>query len=249
MTTLEGLLGDKLLRDEPLAKYTALRLGGPAELLYVARESNELLAGVVQTAWQNSIPVRVIGGGANVLIADEGVRGLVVVNQVKHMAFHGNTVHTTAGTGLTMLANRCASHGLGGFEWGVSVPGTLGGAVVNNAGAHNGDMSDSVKTITLLDAEHGRQTWNVADLQYNYRHSVLKARTDKRFLVLDAVLEMQQAEPEEIRAKMDEFRDHRKRTQPPGASLGSIFKNPPDDYAGRLIEAAELKGHTIGDAA
>lgn len=249
MTTLESLLGDRLLRDEPLAKYTAARLGGPADMLYVARESNELMAGVVQTAWQNNIPVRVIGGGANVLIADEGLRGLVVVNQIKHMAFVGHTIHTTAGIGLTTLANRCASHGLTGFEWAISVPGTLGGAVVNNAGAHDGDMSDSVQTITLIDAQNGRQTWNVTDLQYNYRHSVLKAREDKRFLVLDAVLSMKQGEPDDIHAKIDEFREHRRRTQPPGASLGSIFKNPSGDYAGRLIEAAGLKGYKIGHAA
>ena len=140
VTQIAKLLGDDLLRDEPLARFTAARLGGPADMLYIAKESTEKLVDVVQTAWDDDIPARVIGGGANVLIADAGIRGLVVVNQVKDVHFgewhDGRTVSATAGVGLTSLANRCARLGLSGFEWAVSVPGTLGGAVVNNAGAH-----------------------------------------------------------------------------------------------------------------
>lgn len=251
--TLEKLLGGALLRDVPLSKYTAARIGGAAEMLYVAKGTNEQLAEVVQTAWQAQIPVRVIGGGANILVSDAGVRGLVIVNQVKELHFGqwhgGRTVSVSAGVSLTHLANRCASQGLTGFEWAVSVPGTVGGAVVNNAGAHGGDMQGCVRDVVMIDAQRGAQMLSLADLAYDYRTSALKRRTDRRFLVLMANLALAPAPTEEIRAQMQAFVARRKQTQPSGASLGSIFKNPTGDYAGRLIEAAGLKGFQIGGAA
>ena len=165
-----------LLTNEPLAKYTAARLGGPADWLYVARESNEPLIAVVAAAWAEDVPVRVIGGGANVLVSDEGVRGLVVVNRVSKLAFKDETVTVTAGTSLTVLARKCAARGLAGFEWAVSVPGTVGGAVVNNAGAHGGDMAGCLRSAVVIDAEAGTQVLTVDDLAYEYRASSLKRR-------------------------------------------------------------------------
>jgi UDP-N-acetylmuramate dehydrogenase len=132
------------------------------------------------------------------------------------------------------------------MEWAISVPGTVGGAVVNNAGAHGGDMASVVQELLLLEPDRGQQRYTRADLAYDYRHSSLKARADKRFLVLEATLRFQPDDPALIQVRMDEYSAYRKRTQPPGASLGSIFKNPPGDYAGRLIEAAGLKGYQIG---
>ncbi len=247
---LQALVGDRLLFNEPLAKYTAVRLGGPADMLYVANQTPAELAAVVRVGWSADIPVRVIGGGANVLISDAGVPGLVVINRIKQITFNGHKIHASAGASLTTLANQCASHGVTGFEWAVSVPGTVGGAVVNNAGAHGGDMSDAVHAVQLLDATHTEPIWlSPADLAYDYRTSSLKQRANRQFLVLLAVLQLAPAAPDTIRERMTEFRAHRKRTQPPGASLGSIFKNPPDDYAGRLIEAAGLKGRAVGGAA
>lgn len=253
MSRLEWAFRDGLHYNEPLARYTAARLGGPADMLYVARQSPAELAEIVQAAWEEDVPVRVIGGGANILISDAGVAGLVVVNQVKRIEFSqwhdGRTVSATAGVRLTTLANQCAKRGLRGFEWAVSVPGTLGGAIVNNAGAHGDDMGGAVCDVVVLDAAHGPQMMSLEDLDYDYRHSALKARTDRRFLVLMANLALPPGEEADIRAKMQQFRAHRKATQPPGASLGSIFKNPRGDYAGRLIEAAGLKGYCIGEAA
>ncbi len=239
---------DRLLQNEPLAKYTAARLGGPADLLMIARNAEEL-AGVVQAAWADGIWVRIIGGGANVLISDGGVRGLVVVNRAAHVEFYDEGyVIAESGMALTALARKCASRGLSGFEWAVSVPGTLGGAVVNNAGAHGGDMVGCVAEVALIDSEYGHLTLSSADLAYDYRTSSLKA-SGRRFLVLSATLALTPGlDPAVVTAHMDELVEHRKRTQPPGASLGSIFKNPPGDYAGRLIEAAGLKGFRIGGA-
>lgn len=241
---------ERLLRDEPMARYTAARLGGKADWLYVAKESTDELVEVITAAWAAGVPVRVMGGGANVLISDKGVRGLVLINDVTEIIFgdwhEGRNVSATGGTGLTILARKCASRGLAGLEWAASVPGTVGGGVVNNAGAHGGDMAASLCEAVVLDAAKGPQLMTRDDLAYAYRTSALKARADRRFLVLLAIFALQPDDPAHINARMDEFVVYRKRTQPPGASLGSIFKNPPGDYAGRLIEAAGLKGCSIG---
>lgn len=243
---------ERLLRDEPLARYTAARLGGAADWLYVAKESIEELAEVVATAWAQDIPVRVLGGGANVLVSDRGVRGLVVINDVTEISFgdwhDGRNVSAASGTGLTMLARKCASRGLSGLEWAASVPGTVGGAVVNNAGAHGGDMAGSLIDVVVLDADKGARILTLDDLNYGYRSSSLKAEKDRHVLVLLAQFTLTAADPPAIQARMEHFVAYRKNTQPPGASLGSIFKNPPDDFAGRLIEAVGLKGYQIGGA-
>src|SRR5512134_1451852 len=115
----------RLLQNEPLAKYTAARLGGAADWLYIAKESNDELIEVVTAAWAANIPVRLLGGGSNVLVSDKGVRGLVVINHVADVAFDGVKVTASAGHGLTTLARKCASRGLTGFEWAASVPGTV----------------------------------------------------------------------------------------------------------------------------
>jgi UDP-N-acetylmuramate dehydrogenase len=250
VVSLKVLHPERLLREEPLARYTAARLGGPAEYLYIARESVEELVDVVSSAWAQHIPVRILGGGANVLVSDSGVRGLVVINDVSWIDFadwhDGRNLAATSGVGLTVLARKCQSQGLSGLEWAVSVPGTLGGAIVNNAGAHGSDMAASLCDVVVLDAEHGPQMLTVAELEYGYRTSCLKRRADRRFLVLMATLALTPSDPATILERMEHHIAYRKQTQPPGASLGSIFKNPPGDYAGRLIEAAGLKGFRIG---
>jgi UDP-N-acetylmuramate dehydrogenase len=235
-----------LLQNEPLSKYTAARLGGAADFVYIARESNEKLIEVVSAAWSENVPVRVLGGGANVLVSDAGFRGLIIINRVGKVAFKATSVTVTAGMSLTVLARKCAAQGLTGFEWTVSVPGTVGGAVVNNAGAHGGDMASCLRSAALVDAKRGTQMLTNTDLAYEYRSSALKRREDRRFLVTMATLTLSEDDPVAINARMDAFIAHRKRTQPSGASLGSIFKNPPGDYAGRLIELCGLKGSKIG---
>jgi UDP-N-acetylmuramate dehydrogenase len=245
-------LAERMLQNEPLARYTAARLGGPTDWLYVAKDSLDELIEVVKSAWEEGMPVRVLGGGTNVLVSDKGVRGLVVINDVSEIEFGdwhgGRNVAATSGVGLTVLARKCQSKGLSGLEWAVSVPGTVGGAVVNNAGAHGGDIAACLGDAVVLDVEQGPHLMSLADLAYAYRYSSLKARADRRFLVLMATFTLKPDDPQRIQARMDEFIVYRKRTQPPGASLGSIFKNPPGDYAGRLIEAAGLKGYQVGGA-
>ncbi|MBW4436635.1 MAG: UDP-N-acetylmuramate dehydrogenase [Pleurocapsa minor GSE-CHR-MK-17-07R] len=241
---------DVLLRDETLARYSALRLGGPADWLFVAQADTapETVSELLEAAWASGMPVRVLGGGSNTLISDTGARGLVVVNRMNALAYDEQGAMAASGAALTVLARKFATKGLAGFEWAASVPGTLGGAVVNNAGAHGGDMAGNVRQVEVLFADAGLRLLALEDLAYDYRLSSLKARADKRFLVLRAWLALTPDDPATIQARMEAFVSQRKRTQPQGASLGSIFKNPPGDYAGRLIESCGLKGFTIGGA-
>lgn len=239
-------------RHQPLAKYTAARLGGPADYLYIAKEPgfHETLS-VLRIAWSYGLPVTVIGGGANVLVADKGVRGLTVINRATQICHEASSsdilVSASSGSNLIRLVRYCQERGFGGLEWAIAVPGTVGGAVVNNAGAHGGDMASSLCKALVYEARQGETWYDLEDLKYAYRYSELKARVDKRFFVMAAVFQLSRAQPSGILRRMNDFSDYRKRTQPPGASLGSIFKNPPGDYAGRLIEAADLKGYRMGD--
>jgi UDP-N-acetylmuramate dehydrogenase len=243
---LRALFGNQLRLNEPLARYTAARLGGPADAL-ISVDSAESLEKIARIVWACNAPVRILGGGANVLISDSGFRGIVIVNNAKDVAF-GDAGLVTAESGaiLTRLARQSMIHGLTGFEWAVSVPGTLGGAVVNNAGAHGGDMAAVLVSASIAFAGRETETWAVARIHYAYRESALK-RNAEPFAVLSARLQLSPGhDPAQLEARADEFVAHRKRTQPPGASLGSMFKNPPGDYAGRLIEAAGLKGMQSG---
>lgn len=237
--------------ETPLSRRTAARIGGPAEALCLVDREPALIA-LAGACWAAGIPVTVLGGGANVLVGDGGVRGVVIMNVLDAATFYppeadGAVCTAGSGHGLTVLARRCAGHGLAGFEWAASVPGTVGGAVVNNAGAHGGDMAANLVSARVLFPD-GVRVLTQADMAYAYRASALKHREDRRFIVLSARLRFTPDSADAIRARIDANIAQRKRTQPAGASLGSIFRNPPGDYAGRLIEACGLKGCTIGGA-
>ena len=241
-------LGDKVKENVPIAPYTSARIGGPADIFITADTSAEL-ARIVKLLWKHEMPFTLLGGGSNVLVSDRGVRGVVILNRAKGVKFHtGDQPSVTAESGVVFsnLANRCASKGLAGLEWAATVPGTIGGAVYGNAGAFGGDMAGNLISAELL-TENGRETLAVDQFEYGYRTSVLK-RGELKAMVLSAELALKNSTKEEVTVKIQQFSAHRKATQPPGASMGSMFKNPPGDYAGRLIEAAGLKGARIGNA-
>jgi UDP-N-acetylmuramate dehydrogenase len=245
-TLLVDVFAGRLLRMEPLSRHTAARLGGPADALLVVHTVQELLL-AVHFAWEQGMPYRILGGGANVLVADAGFRGMVVVNKASDVTIGDDgMVEAASGANLSTLARRCMRRGLGGLEWSVSVPGTVGGAVINNAGAHGGDMAQSVRQVTVHRPGEVA-SYSVDEMRYGYRESVLKASTAP-FVVTSVKLSLSPGhDPAALEAQASEYVAHRKRTQPPGASLGSIFKNPVGDYAGRLIEAAGLKGVSRGN--
>ena len=231
-----------------LAPYTSARIGGPADVLVTVKSADEL-ADAMKVIWDYGMPYYILGGGSNVLVSDKGVRGVVVLDRAKEVRFESGdqpTVWCEAGVIFSNLANRCASKGLSGLEWAATVPGTVGGAVYGNAGAFGGDMSGNLIWADVL-TKNGREKLSVEQMEYGYRTSVLK-RGEIKAIVLSAMLRLKNSSKEEVSAKINEFSERRKSAQPPGASMGSMFKNPAGDHAGRLIEAAGLKGTRIGNA-
>jgi UDP-N-acetylmuramate dehydrogenase len=248
ISTLRDAFGDNLQENISLAAYTSARIGGKADALIVANTAEEL-AEIVSRLWEMDFPFFLLGGGSNLLISDAGYRGVVVLNKAKDTRFNeGETPTVWAESGVTMsrLANQAATRGLSGLEWGATVPGTVGGAVYGNAGAFHGDMAGNLLHTEML-TRNGRETWSVEAMDYAYRSSVLKKNVVEA-IILSAELKLKNGDPAEIQERMRSFVQMRKVTQPPGASMGSTFKNPEGDYAGRLIEMAGLKGTRIGNA-
>jgi UDP-N-acetylmuramate dehydrogenase len=245
--TLLSTFGEQLQRFVSLARFTAVRVGGAADWL-ITVESADQLAGAAMKLWSLEIPFFVLGGGSNVLISDTGVHDVVILNNARNIRFDLENspplVWAESGVNFGLLARQAASRGLSGLEWAAGIPGTVGGAVFGNAGAHGDDMGNSLHVAEILHRTKDgvlRESWQVERLAYDYRSSLLK-RDGLDAVILAACFEFQTGNSDEIRAQMDNFNAYRRRTQPSGASMGSIFKNPPDDYAGRLIEAAGLKG-------
>ena len=251
MDALQHVFGARVKTGVPLAKYTSARIGGPADVFLIVNSSQEL-AQAAQILWQSQAPFIVLGGGSNVLVSDAGVRGAVLLNRARKVRFASgdNTASVTceSGASLGLVARQAAARGLSGLEWAAGIPGTVGGAVFGNAGAHGGDMAGNLMLADILHPDGQQQSWDAARLQFAYRSSILKENPVEQVIVLSAQLRLQPKPEPEIQAQMDRFVEHRRKTQPPGASMGSMFKNPSGDYAGRLVDAAGLKGKRIGDA-
>jgi len=240
---------DAVQENVSLASYTSARIGGPADIFVMVKSAKDLM-GVMKVIWEQALPYTILGGGSNVLVSDKGVRGVVVLNRAKEARFEGGAqpaVWCEAGVIFSNLANRCASKGLSGLEWAATVPGTVGGAVYGNAGAFGGDVSQNLNWVDVLTKKNGVERYSVEQMRYAYRTSILKSGNENA-IILSAMLRLKNASAEEVSAKIIEFSERRKAAQPPGASMGSMFKNPAGDYAGRLIEAAGLKGARIGNA-
>jgi UDP-N-acetylmuramate dehydrogenase len=244
---LAAALGERARENEPLAPYTSMRVGGPADLLTVCKTTAEVVD-AVQASRRYQVPWLVLGGGCNVLIADGGVRGMVVVNRASQVSISADgTVSAEAGAAIAALAQETAREGMAGLEWAAGLPGTVGGAVVGNAGAFGGDVASVLTNATILEndgvvVEHPA-TW----LELTYRGSKIKrsAKTE-RAVVLAAKLSLTPGDPEVLADRVAEILKWRKTRHPSGATMGSTFKNPPDGHAGKVIEQAGLKGYQVG---
>lgn len=248
MEALRQHFGSSLQENVNMANYTTARVGGTADALLIVNDNRELET-ACRRLWEMDVPMAVLGSASNVLISDAGVRGVVVINRA-----HGIRVNTHAdppcvwaesGANLGGIARQLALRGLSGMEWAATIPGTVGGAAVNNAGAHDGNMQSSLIVAEILHRESGKALWSSDQFGYGYRSSLLKGKPGK-VVILTAQMRLSVSTPEAVKARMSAFNTRRRETQPPGASLGSMFKNPPGDYAGRLIEAAGIKGARIG---
>ncbi len=252
---LRQIFGDQLHVNESLARHTTARVGGPAELFLTVSSADQLLT-AVEMAYNAGVSYFVLGGGSNILVADAGISGLVILNRARKVNFRhsGAGVVCTAETGanLSALARQCISRGLGGLEWAIGVPGTVGGAVVGNAGAHGADMDGILLAATVWEPGYGVRVYSREEMGYSYRHSVLKydhTEGRPRRVILSAEINLRPEAADVLQARADGFNAHRKERQPGGASTGSMFKNPENYYAGYLIDTAGLKGFRAGDAA
>ncbi len=248
---MRDAFGAELREDVPLGPYTSARIGGAADILITA-DSATKLTGIADRLWENEMEFRILGGGSNVLVSDQGVREVVILNKARAVEFIDDgeilRVRAESGAGLGTIARRASQRGWGGLEWAASIPGTIGGAVVGNAGAHDGSIAGSLVMAEIL--QHGKsvESWTVERFDYAYRQSSLKKNPGES-VVLSADLKMEPSTAEASRAKIQAFAAQREKAQPPGASMGSMFKNPPGDFAGRLIDEAGLKGLRRGNAA
>jgi UDP-N-acetylmuramate dehydrogenase len=230
-----------------LAPHTSLRVGGAADAFVLARSGQDL-AQALRWGQDAHLTVRVIGGGSNLLVADAGFEGVIVKAGATGTRVADDSVWAEAGVTLANLARRLAKQGYSGLEWAANVPGTVGGAAVNNAGAFGGDTAGCLLALTLVDADGRHERLRTAQLEYGYRTSLLK-RGELRHLAVESVeLRLQTGAPGEPEGKVREFNAVRMRSQPRVLSAGSVFANPAGDFAGRLIEAAGLKGARTGGA-
>ena len=250
VSALKAAFGPQLKENVPLAGYTSARIGGPADILVIVRSAKEL-AQAAEILWGMDCSFQLIGGGSNILVSDKGIRGVTILNRARLVRFEleqtNPLVFADSGASLNDIAQRSATHSLSGLEWAASVPGSLGGAVYGNAGAFGGEMSGNVLKVELFDRVEGMQSWSVDKMEYGYRTSSLK-KSRKDVVIVSALLKLARGNTQDIQEKMAGFSDRRKKTQPPGASMGSMFKNPPGDKAGRILEAAGLKGIRVGNA-
>ncbi len=237
---------ENLWRGEPMSRHTTWKVGGAADVYITPRE--EHLTAVVQLCRKREIPFYMIGNGSNLLVGDKGIRGVVIdmSKHVDHLTVSGHRVVAGAGALLSRVANLAADNRLTGLEFASGIPGTVGGAVVMNAGAYGGEMKDIVRSVKVLDREGNELTVEADDLQLGYRTSCIP---EKGYLIREVILDMRFGNSEAIRERMNELRRQRAEKQPVEfPSAGSTFKRPEGEYAGKLIMEAGLAGHLIGGA-
>ncbi len=237
--------GIALEDDVALGPLTTLRVGGVADRLAEVRSTDDLVA-ALELARAAGVPAGVLGKGSDIVVADAGVRGLVIRNRTDAIEVDGPTVRAASGAAMATLVKRCTAAGLAGIEFGISIPGSVGGAVWANAGAHDGEMKDVVVSVDAWTAEAGVRTLGNADCAFAYRDSRFKASGE---IVLGTLLRLAAGDAADISARVAAHQAQRKATQPlADQNAGSVFRNPPGDHAGRLIDTAGLKGFRIGSA-
>jgi len=243
-------LGVVVVCDEPLARHCTFRIGGPADL-YAAACDTGSLERMGDLAAEHGLPVTILGGGSNVLISDRGVRGLVIANQTREISLSEPDWGIVADSGVALagLARWAIQQGLSGLEWAVSVPGTVGGAVIGNAGAHGGQIADNLAWVLVANPGSGRRVLAADEMKLGYRTSILKQQLiagDRPPTILQVSFQLAPGNTAEMAERADSFLARRRASQPVEPSAGSIFRNPPGDHAGRLVEAVGLKGYRIG---
>jgi UDP-N-acetylmuramate dehydrogenase len=267
-------------RSELLARHCTFGVGGPADLWVTLKTADELIR-LVHVCAERLWPLLLVGNGTNTLYADEGARGIVVRIALDnyHIEDHGEgtaLMIAEAGVSWPRLLNELAELGWGGLEFGPGIPGTMGGGVISNAGAHNSELGEVLEWVEVMDARGSSLSDEVSvpvlrrymhsEIDLGYRQSRFRAGRHIAFdaqgypivpargliepaeIIVQLAVRLHRDDPQRLKTIIEEHKQHRKRTQPPQQSAGSVFKNPPDDFAGRLIEQAGMKGTTHGNA-
>ena len=246
METLSTMTKGTFLKDEAMAKHTSYRIGGPANAYITPRDKDDL-SQILQFANQHGIATYFVGSGSNLLVADEGIDGLVITlgKSLKRLEITGATVFAESGVMLGKMVKECISRNLSGVESMIGVPGTLGGALVMNAGAFGGEISNYLKHVTVMEMDGQEKQYQPGDISFSYRHSTFP--DDE--IVISAEFELIQSDKETVQEKRAVASGGRKATQPlKFRSAGSVFKNPKEGAAGYYIDQAGLKGTKVGDA-
>ncbi len=244
---LRKILGEEQYSiQEPMSRHITFRVGGPAD--YYVRPGREQIEPVAALCREFEIPWMVKGNGSNLLVGDKGVRGLVMElgKMAEHITVEGTVVRAEAGAMLSAVALQAARQELTGMEFASGIPGSIGGAVVMNAGAYGGEMKQILRKVTVLTPEGQEKELSLAELDLGYRHSCIP---ENRYIVLEAELELQKGNGEAIRQQMAELKEQRFAKQPlEYPSAGSTFKRPEGYFAGKLIQDAGLRGYQVGVA-
>lgn len=253
MTALDQLaarleaVGD-VRRDEAMSRHTTFGVGGPADI-YVTVRSAEALAQAARLATDADAGPFVLGSGSNIVVADGGIRGVVIDNRARNEEHEEYRVRIESGASFAGFARKMCRAGVAGLAWAVGIPGTLGGAVVYNAGAYGGCLADVLTRVRLLDAAEGDAWWTASDLNLTYRGSAFTRGTLAGRTVLEAELELGAGDADALLAEAGGYDRRRLTAQPRGRNAGSMFTNPPESPAWKLIDSVGLRGERRGDAA
>lgn len=238
---------ENILYKEPLNKYTTFRVGGEADCMVEITDASQLSA-VLQYLSKVEIPYFVMGNGSNLLAGDKGYRGIILhlSEKIAAIRVEGNRIYAQAGAYLSRVARTAAEHGLTGLEFAAGIPGTVGGGVVMNAGAYDGEMKQVVGEVTVMDRQGDSLTLDNETMEFGYRTSAIRQHP---FIVTECCFLLKQGDKTAIMEKMADFQKRRKEKQPlEFPSAGSTFKRPEGHFAGKLIMDAGLAGYTIGGA-
>lgn len=236
---------EKIYFNEPMKKHTTFKIGGPAECFIKIEKEKELKA-ILKFANENKIPITIIGNGSNILVADKGILGITIMMKIEKLEIQEEKITVGAGEKIAKIGRIFLQKELTGFEEIAQIPGTIGGAVRMNAGAHGKEMKDIVKNVKCIDYHGNEKTFTNEEMKFGYRKSKLK---EEKYIVTEVELKLTKGNKEEIRAKMEEYATYRKEKQPiEFPSAGSTFKRGKDFITAQLIDQAGLKGYTIGGA-
>ena len=240
---------DNILYNEDMKKHTTFKIGGPAEC-FIKIKTKEELKEILNIAKENKIPVTILGNGSNILVLDGGIEGITLIIQIEYIDIKPNgekyKIYVGGGYKLSKLAQICLKNEISGFEELSGIPGTIGGAVSMNAGAHGKEMKDIVEKIKCVDINGNEKEFSNEEANFEYRKSIFKGNS---YIVTEVVLNLEKGKYEEIKAKMSEYAQYRKTKQPiEYPSAGSTFKRGKDYITAKLIDDAGLKGYSIGDA-